>query len=100
MSEQKYYVEDLLTGDGTWVGKDIFGVVSGCHMKPTAFTKSELAEIMDGALYKQFPSFPFSGFYGRDKELNDKYNWSYNFELECWEWKNPLIELVPVEEDE
>ena len=106
MSEQKYYVKlkkEFQATGVTFADMRLYLDENGAFdLKYFAhpFTKSELAEIMDGALYKQFPSFPFSGFYGRDKELNDKYNWSYNFEIECWEWKNPLIELVPVEEDE
>ncbi|RJK91139.1 hypothetical protein [Lactococcus lactis] len=45
-------------------------------------TKSELAEIMDGALYK-----------GHEPNM-DCVN------LGCQEWINPLIELVPVEDGE
>ena len=44
-----------------------------------SFTKTELAEIMDGALYRK----PFLGETGIQPE-----------------WINPLIELVPVEEVE
>ena len=44
-----------------------------------SFTKSELAKIMDGALYRK----PFLGETGIQPE-----------------WINPLIELVPVEDNE
>ena len=66
MSEQKYDVFQVVNMIGT---KRFQGV----------FTKSELAEIMDGALYRQ----PFLGETGIQQE-----------------WINPLIELVPVEDDE
>ena len=54
------------------------------------FTKSELAKIMDGALYTQtlfkdcIP--PDHVYYGSGEEIVS-------------EWINPLIELVPVEEE-
>ena len=55
------------------------------------FTKKELAEIMDGALYTQtlfkdcIP--PDHVYYGSGEEIVS-------------EWINPLIELVPVEDNE
>ena len=56
-----------------------------------SFTKSELAEIMDGALYTQtlFKDCmtPDHVYYGSGEEIVS-------------EWINPLIELVPVEDDE
>lgn len=66
MSEQKYDVFQVVNMIGT---KRFQGV----------FTKSELAEIMDGALYRK----PFLGETGIQPE-----------------WINPLIELVPVDEVE
>lgn len=55
------------------------------------FTKSELAEIMDGALYTQTLSKdcipPDHVYYGSGEEIVS-------------EWINPLIELVPVEDDD
>ena len=55
------------------------------------FTKSELAEIMDGALYTQTISkdcmTPDRVYYGSGEEIVS-------------EWINPLIELVPVEDGE
>ncbi|QDK70331.1 hypothetical protein [Lactococcus protaetiae] len=87
MSEQKYYVKDLLTGDGAWLGKDIFGVVNGGFIEEfrAIFTKSELAGIMDGALYK--------------KAAPDVYD-SQREEMGLPEWINPLIELVLVKSEE
>ena len=56
-----------------------------------SFTKTELAEIMDGALYTQTLSkdcmTPDHVYYGSGEEIVS-------------EWINPLIELVPVEDDE
>ena len=95
MSEQKYYVKlKSFTGQPKAIQLASFGfcgelvdfvipkVSRGNYLlkKPcTQFTKSELAEIMDGALYQQ----PFLGETGIQPE-----------------WINPLIELVPVEEVE
>ena len=58
-----------------------------------SFTKSELAEIMDGALYK-------SADYCEFMELPP--DWVMNDKADKWlcEWINPLIELVPVEGNE
>ena len=66
MSEQKYKLYQVVDLIGT---KRFQGV----------FTKSELAKIMDGALYRK----PFLGETGIQPE-----------------WINPLIELVPVEEED
>lgn len=49
------------------------------------FTKSELAEIMGGAIYK--------------KEITDVYD-AQTEQMGFPEWINPLIELVPVEDGE
>ena len=67
MSEQKYELYQVVDLIGT---KKFQGI----------FTKSELSEIMDGALYK-------------GHEMNQDCVF-----LGCEEWVNPLIELVPVEE--
>lgn len=93
MSEKMYYVKDLLTGDGAWVVKDIFGIVSGGHIKPTSFTKTELAEVKGGAIYK------FREVTAEWNEL-DHPDWNYNPYIDKYEWINPLIELVPVEDRE
>ena len=87
MSEQKYYAklrQEVCIADQCGYG----GII--CHtwldedydfseeLFRQAFTKSELAEIMDGALYRQ----PFLGETGIQQE-----------------WINPLIELVQIEEE-
>ena len=94
MSEQKYYVK-LKPSISVIVEHDDqdneiefgYGYLNGLHefspLTPgNTFTKSELAEIMDGALYR-----------GHEKNI-------YCVLLGCEEWINPLIELVPVEDDE
>ena len=59
---------------------DVFQVVNmiGTKRFQGVFTKSDLSKIMDGALYRK----PFLGETGIQPE-----------------WINPLIELVPVEEE-
>ena len=59
---------------------DVFQVVDiiGTKRFQGVFTKSDLSKIMDGALYRK----PFLGETGIQSE-----------------WINPLIELVPVEEE-
>ena len=63
---------------------DVFHVVDiiGTKRFQGVFTKSELSKIMDGALY-------------RGHETN-----RYCELLGCEKWINPLIELVPVEDNE
>lgn len=63
------------------------------------FTKSELAEIMDGALYKQTWALPFE-WLSNSTSLKEGLGWEYNETIDKFEWTNPLIELVPVEEEE
>ena len=94
MSEQKYYVK-LKPSISVIVEHDDqdneiefgYGYLNGLHefspLTPgNTFTKSELAKIMDGALYR-----------GHEKNI-------YCVLLGCEEWINPLIELVPVEGNE
>ena len=59
---------------------DVFQVVNmiGTKRFQGVFTKSDLSKMMDGALYRK----PFLGETGIQPE-----------------WVNPLIELLPVEED-
>ena len=59
---------------------DVFQVVDiiGTKRFQGVFTKSDLSKMMDGALYRK----PFLGETGIQPE-----------------WVNPLIELLPVEED-
>ena len=90
MSEQKYYVKLIpeimyyssYDGFESTIYTDFWLDKSGIFVPPIdrdKITKSELAEIMDGALYRK----PFLGETGIQPE-----------------WINPLIELVPVEGDE
>ena len=91
MNEQKYYVK-LKPSISVIVEHDDqcnevefgYGYLNGLHefspLTPgNTFTKSELAEIMDDALYRK----PFLGETGIQPE-----------------WINPLIELVQIEDDE
>ena len=97
MSEQKYYVFQksldgkkivsqlvrykLMSVDAKFVS--VSRNKSGRYENRfSEFTKSELAKIMDGAFYK-------------GHEMNQDCVF-----LGCEEWINPLIELVPVEDDE
>ena len=88
MSEQKYYVKLIpeimyyssYDGFESTIYTDFWLDKSGIFVPSIdrdKITKSELAEIMDGALYRK----PFLGETGIQPE-----------------WINPLIELVPVEE--
>ena len=113
MSEQKYYVKlKSFTGQPKAIQLASFGfcgelvdfvipkVSRGNYLlkKPcTQFTKSELAEIMDGALYTQTDSLPFEWLYSFES-LKEKLGWEFNETIDKWEYYNPIIELVPVEE--
>lgn len=106
MSEQKYYVLlKNLTGQPIPIQLCRFGfcgeLVDFAKPKlargnyfikgPTQhFTKSELAKIMDGALYHV----------SDDKCDYCRYSSDTCGDEHCEEWINPLIELVPVEEVE
>lgn len=97
MSEKKYYVMasgrnhlyfhyETDSGEFAWCEeKDCYR--DKCKM---IFTKSELTEIMDGAIYKCHEA---------TAEWNELENqdWNYNPYIDKYEWINPLIELVPVE---
>lgn len=96
MSEQKYYVFQKSVD-----GKKIVSQLVRCKFMSenaefvpviksesgryensfSEFSKSELSKIMDGALYR-----------GHEKNI-------YCVLLGCEEWINPLIELVPVEDN-
>ena len=101
MDDKKYYVK-LKPSISVIVEHDDqdneiefgYGYLNGLHefspwTPDNKFTKSELAKIMDGALYTQTLSedcIPFDHvYYGSGKEIVS-------------EWINPLIELVPAEE--
>ena len=98
MSEQKYYVK-LKPSISVIVEHDDqdneiefgYGYLNGLHeFSPwtpgNKFTKSELAKIMDGALYRPDTSDP-----ALDHDLDF---------FDNLEWVNPLVELIPVEEVE
>lgn len=93
MSEQIYYVrlkpmDTYLIRDNPDKGGVIW--IDG-YKQP--FTKSELAEINNGALYKvkQKPRNITI-----DQLISDGWDRLIGND---WEWINPLIELVPVEEE-
>ena len=102
MSEQKYYVRlkqeayidntDILGNanyyeDHIWLDVDFYFVIK---RERDSFTKTELAEIMDGAFY-----------HGSDDKCDYcRYSSDTCGDEHCEEWINPLIELVPVEEVE
>lgn len=113
MSEQKYYVRlkrfvyikekagYIYNGD-IWLDNN-WNCVNGDSRQ--SFTKSELAKIMGGVLYRTFA-------HQFDPELAEElYKLGYRvtqtteewiearYEFDnIWEWINPLIELVPVDE--
>lgn len=97
MSNKVYYVEDLLT-QGAWLGKDIYGVVSGGYLKQncSTFTKTELSKIKNGALYKRKWRD-----HRNDIDFGDGWKMKVDWEAkhDYWEWINPLIKLVPVKDD-
>ena len=110
MSEKKYYVflSPLNNGNKPFFQLVSFGFMAElfgfakCNTKNkngryenkySKFTKSELAEIKDGAFYKKAAYCEFM-------ELPP--DWEMRDEKDKWlcEWINPLIELVPVEDGE
>lgn len=115
MDEQKYYVKLKSPNKNTpiyWCGKttewklcpyikvryiDDYDTRNFEEKIPEwvpSFTKSELAEVMDGALYKH--KF-------RSETTEELYNngWVIRkdrvYGATHWEWINPLIELIPAE---
>lgn len=99
MSEQKYYVklkEEFQATGVTFADMRLYlGENDALDLKYFAhpFTKSELAEVKGGAFYKKAAFCEFM-------ELPP--DWEMRDEKDKWlcEWINPLIELVPVEEEE
>ena len=110
MSEQKYYVglkslidENVITH---FLWKD-HCFYPGFEKSSYSLTKSELAENMDGKLYRTF-THQFNPQLAKDlqklgyKTTQTKEEWieaEYEF-THIWEWINPLIELVLVEDVE
>lgn len=99
MTEKKYYVglkslndDDVIT-DFLWEDNLFYP----CFQKSAyAITKSELAKIQNGALYKQTLALPFEWLYG-DTSLKEKLGWEYNKTIDKFEWTNPLIKIIPEE---
>lgn len=99
--QQKRYEVKLLSGESMHFNpignpkniKDYrfsFGNYAGWK---TQFTKSELAEIKDGMFLKRIPGGTPLDDLGKDKSY-------YVWIEDCNYWKNPFIELVPVEDEE
>ncbi|WP_428815741.1 hypothetical protein [Lactococcus lactis] len=102
MSEKKYYVKSVIScepytsdADKGWLTSASNDSATWIYKKyRTAFTKPELAEIMDGAIYKVKQK---SKSVTIDELIADGWNRLIGND---WEWINPLIELVPVEDEE
>lgn len=116
MSKQKYYAFLSPLGNGNkpfyqLIKHGFMGELVGfakCNTKNkdgryenkySRFTKSELAEIADGAFYKQTWALPFE-WLSNSTSLKEGLGWEYNETIDKFEYTNPLIELVPVEEEE
>ncbi|WP_282798858.1 hypothetical protein [Lactococcus lactis] len=111
MSEKKYYVKlnfemdyEAYSIDSSYFDEYAYLTVDDSRYKfevypndMIAISKSELAKIMDGALYKQTDSLPFEWLYSFES-LKEKLGWEFNETIDKWEYTNPLIELVPVED--
>ena len=96
MTNQKYYVA-MKCDRSHRMSREVDGIGYFFHptnseMKSHSFTKSELAKILNGALYKvkQKPRNITI-----DQLISDGWDRLIG---NTWEWINPLIELVPVEE--
>ena len=101
MTNQKYYVA-MKCDRSHRMSREVDGIgyffhYTNSEMKSHSFTKSELAEIMNGALFKQTWSLPFE-WLGSSKSLKEELGWEYDETIGKFEYINPLIELVPVEE--
>ena len=107
MSDKKYYVKSLLkqnSPSSLWL--DSVGTFDYSSLRK-AYTKSELAKIMDGVLYRTFthqfhPQLAEELYklgYRTTQTTEEWIEARYEFD-NIWEWINPLIELVPVEDEE
>lgn len=101
MSEQKYYILEKLAryfkltkmpnSEFLFMEDDyVFDVPNSQNQ----FTKKELAEIKDGMFYKILNQRSFTA----PTAVSEDWIWSE--ELQAYEWRNPFIELVPVEDGE
>ncbi|UMU17988.1 hypothetical protein [Lactococcus lactis] len=115
MSEKKYYVKSLIScepytsdADKGWLTSASNDSATWIYKKyRTAFTKSELARIMGGVLYRTFahqfdPQLAEELYklgYRTTQTIEEWIEARYEFD-NIWEWINPLIELVPVEDGE
>lgn len=108
MSEKKYYVGLKVLIDGNVITHFLWKdhcFYRGFEKSRCSFTKSELAEIMDGVLYRTFthqfhPQLAEELYklgYRTTQTTEEWIEARYEFD-NIWEWINPLIELVPVEE--
>jgi len=97
MSEKKYYILEKLAryfkltkmpnGEFMFMEDDyVFDVPNSQNQ----FTKTEIAEIKDGMFLKRIPGGTPLDDLGKDKSY-------YVWIDDCNYWKNPIIELVPVE---
>ncbi|ABJ73594.1 hypothetical protein LACR_2119 [Lactococcus cremoris subsp. cremoris SK11] len=93
-SEWQSYSDDPVYGEelDDWGEREVIGWKVSEFIP--SFTKSELSKIMGGAFYITLhqKSFTVPLVMGR--------NWIWSDELQVYEWINPLIELVPVEDGE
>ena len=108
MDDKKYYVK-LKPSISVIVEHDDqdneiefgYGYLNGLHeFSPwtpgSKFTKSELAEVMNGGLYKEIKGLAE---YEADTLVGSKTGWSYTDEIITdIEWINPVVELVLVKE--
>ena len=115
MNEKKYYVKSLIScepytsdADKGWLTSTSNDSTTWIYKKyRTAFTKSELGKIMGGILYRTFthqfnPELAEELYKLGYKTTQTTEEWieaRYEF-ANIWEWINPLIELVPVEDGE
>ena len=121
MSEQKYYVKvklltdyDAFSVDSSYYDESLYLCYENEYSKilkltvyglKATFTKSELAKIMDGVLYRTFahqfdPELAEELYklgYRTTQTTEEWIEARYEFD-NIWEWINPLIELVPVDE--
>ncbi|OSP86499.1 hypothetical protein B9W73_09540 [Lactococcus lactis] len=100
MNDKKYYILEKLAryfkltkmpnGEFMFMEDDyVFDVPNSQNQ----FTKNEIAEIKDGMFLKRIPGGTPLDDLGKDKSC-------YVWLDDCNYWKNPFIELVPLEDGE